>query len=73
MTSGNLLLMTAWVLPLALLIAAGSPLTIVKTSAVVSDPQGNLLPKRVPGSLVDYTVTITNPNGAVSDPFICNF
>ncbi|MES2987705.1 MAG: hypothetical protein V4808_07350 [Pseudomonadota bacterium] len=48
-------------LPLALLVAA-SPLTIVKTSSVVSDPQGNLLPKRVPGALVDYTTTITNPN-----------
>jgi uncharacterized repeat protein (TIGR01451 family) len=52
-------------LPLALLLltAAFDPLSIVKTSAVVSDPQGNLLPKRVPGAFVDYTATITNPNG----------
>jgi uncharacterized repeat protein (TIGR01451 family) len=49
-----------------LLLTAGADLTIVKTSAVASDPQGNLLPKRVPGSLVDYTVTITNPNGALT-------
>ncbi|NML05160.1 hypothetical protein [Sphingomonas sp. G-3-2-10] len=52
-------------LPLMLLMAF-APLTITKTSAVVSDPQGNLLPKRVPGSLVDYTVTISNPNGALT-------
>lgn len=52
-------------LPLMLLMAF-APLTITKTSAVVSDPQGNLLPKRVPGSLVDYTVTITNPNSALT-------
>lgn len=50
-------------LPLAVLIAAGTPLTITKTSAVVSDPQGNLLPKRVPGAFVDYTITVSNPNG----------
>lgn len=49
-----------------LLLMAFAPLTIVKTSAVVSDPQGNLLPKRVPGALVDYTVTISNPNGALT-------
>jgi uncharacterized repeat protein (TIGR01451 family) len=50
-------------LALAPLLMAFSALTIVKTSAVVSDPQNNLLPKRVPGAFVDYTSTITNPNG----------
>lgn len=50
----------------ALLTAAFDALQIVKTSAVVSDPQGNLLPKRVPGALVDYTVTVTNPNGILT-------
>lgn len=45
------------------LTAAMAPLTISKTSAVVSDPQGNVLPKRVPGSLIDYTITVSNPNG----------
>ena len=54
-------------LPLTLAIvasaAAAAALTIVKTSSVVSDPQCNPLPKRVPGALVDYTTTITNPNG----------
>lgn len=55
----------AKLLPLALLVAA-SPLTVVKTSAVVSDPQGNLLPKRVPGAFVDYSATVTNPNSALT-------
>jgi uncharacterized repeat protein (TIGR01451 family) len=54
----------ARLLPLLLLTAAFDPLGITKTSAVVSDPQGNLLPKRVPGSFIDYTATISNPNGA---------
>ncbi len=53
----------ARLLPLVLLVAAFDPLGIVKTSAVVADPQGNLLPKRVPGAVVDYTTTISNPNG----------
>lgn len=47
-------------LPLMLMLA---DLTVAKTSAVVSDPQGNLLPKRTPGSVIDYTTTISNPNG----------
>ncbi|MEI9849929.1 MAG: hypothetical protein WDN24_02520 [Sphingomonas sp.] len=53
----------ARLLPLILLVAAFDPLGIVKTSSVISDPQGNLLPKRVPGAVVDYTTTISNPNG----------
>jgi hypothetical protein len=51
--------------PLVLLVAA-DPLTVVKTSAVVSDPQGNLLPKRVPGAVIDYTITVTNPNSVLT-------
>lgn len=53
-------------LPLLLLVGAFDPLSIVKTSSVVSDPQGNLLPKRVPGAFVDYTTTISNPNGVLT-------
>lgn len=52
--------------PLLLLVAANLPLTITKTSAVYSDPQNNLLPKRTPGSLVDYTITVSNPNNALT-------
>ena len=48
-------------LPLLLLVAA-APLTITKTSSVVSDPTGQLFPKAIPGAVVDYTITITNPS-----------
>ena len=41
--------------------ARAAPLTISKTSQVVSDPMGNALPKAVPGAVVDYTITIANP------------
>lgn len=45
---------------------AAAPLSVVKSSAVASDPQGNVLPKRVPGAMVDYTTTITNPNNVAT-------
>lgn len=49
-------------LPLILLLlVAAVPLTITKTSSVVSDPTNQLFPKAIPGALVDYTITITNP------------
>lgn len=51
-------------LPLALVpaVPAGAaPITVAKTASLVSDPTGNLLPKAVPGAVVDYTVTLTNP------------
>jgi len=51
---------------LPLMLLTGADLTIVKSSAVVSDPQGNLLPKRVPGSVIDYTINVTNPNSALT-------
>lgn len=41
--------------------AFAAALTVTKTSQTVSDPMGNLLPKAVPGAVVDYTVMITNP------------
>lgn len=41
--------------------AHGAALVIGKTSAVVSDPLNDLLPLRIPGAVVDYTVTISNP------------
>lgn len=46
--------------------AFAAALTVVKTSSVVSDPQGDLGPKAVPGAQVDYTITITNPNSLAS-------
>ncbi|MBO9712192.1 hypothetical protein [Sphingomonas sp.] len=48
-------------LPLLLLLLAASPLTITKTSSVVSDPTGQLFPKAIPGAVVDYTITVANP------------
>ena len=41
--------------------AFSAALLVTKSSAVVSDPQGNLLPKAVPGAEVDYTIAVANP------------
>lgn len=41
--------------------AFSAALLVSKSSLVVSDPQGNLLPKAVPGAEVDYTINVTNP------------
>ncbi len=44
------------------------PLVATKASAVVSDPQnGTTNPKRIPGALVDYTITVVNPSARVVD------
>lgn len=43
--------------------ATAAALIVVKESTTISDPQGNLLPKAVPGALIDYTVSVTNPLG----------
>lgn len=51
---------------LPMLLLTGADLTIVKSSAVVSDPVNLTFPKRVPGSVVDYTINVTNPNGALT-------
>lgn len=46
--------------------AAADPLTIAKSSALVSDPINLIvLPKRIPGALVDYNLRIANPNAAL--------
>lgn len=47
-------------LSMPLLIAA-APVTITKTAVTVSDPTGQLLPKAIPGALIDYTITVSNP------------
>ena len=46
---------------------AAAPMTIAKTTATVSDPQGDAQPKAVPGSVLDYTVSITNPAAGASN------
>lgn len=45
-------------------VLAITPLTVTKTSAPASDPKnGTTNPKLIPGGLVAYTITVTNPNG----------
>jgi uncharacterized repeat protein (TIGR01451 family) len=48
------------------LVAVASPaladtLGITKTATVVSDPLNNLIPRAVPGAVVEYKITISNP------------
>lgn len=44
-----------------------SPLTVTKSSSVVSDPMnGSTNPKMVPGATIRYCITAFNPNGDVS-------
>ena len=43
-------------------------ISVTKTSAIVSDPTNGtasptVFPKRIPGSFVDYTITVTNSGG----------
>lgn len=40
-----------------------SPILVNKTSAIFQDPTGGSNPKTIPGSLVDYTLALTNPGG----------
>jgi len=46
-------IVTNTLLPVALL-------EVEKTSAVISDPTGSANPKRIPGALVEYTITVRN-------------
>lgn len=46
------------------LTAHAAPLTITKSSLLMTDPLNGIAnPKAIPGAVVDYTVKITNPNG----------
>ncbi len=54
--------------PSATLTVALPNLTVVKASTVYSDPfNGTTNPKRIPGSLVNYTVTVSNTGGGPVD------
>lgn len=65
MTRGRFLTALALAaLPLAAAQAAG--LTVAKTQTVVADQVNILNPKALPGATVDYAITVTNPNGALS-------
>ena len=40
-----------------------TPVSVTKVSSVLTDPQnGSVNPKAIPGALVEYTVSVTNPN-----------
>ncbi|MDO9176084.1 MAG: histidinol dehydrogenase, partial [Actinomycetota bacterium] len=47
-------------------LTANVPITVVKSSSVVSDPyNGGTNPKRIPGAVIEYTVTVSNAAGTV--------
>ena len=48
--------------------ALAANLTITKTATVISDPLNNLIPRAVPGAVVDYKILFTNPIGNVGQP-----
>lgn len=41
--------------------AAADPLTMTKSVTVISDPLGTLVPRSLPGSVVEYKTRTTNP------------
>jgi hypothetical protein len=43
--------------------AAADPLTMTKSVTVISDPLGTLVPRSLPGSVVEYKTRTTNPIG----------
>jgi hypothetical protein len=47
---------------------AAADLTVAKTSQVVSDVLGLALPRVMPGSAVDYSLTVTNPLANLTTP-----
>jgi uncharacterized repeat protein (TIGR01451 family) len=57
-------MMRRLILLFALLIGApalADPISATKTVSVVSDPLGDLLPRAIPGAVIDYTITLANP------------
>lgn len=54
-------------------VVASAEVSVTKTSAVIYDPvNGATNPKRIPGALVQYTITIANASGATVQPAILN-
>lgn len=45
----------------------GPSLTLSKSSSIISDPLGSANPKRIPGSIVEYTITATNSGTGIAD------
>ena len=54
--------------PATATVTVSAPLTLAKASTVYSDPvNGTTLPKAVPGAVMTYTLTITNPGSTLAD------
>ena len=45
----------------------GPIITLQKTSIVISDPLGSVNPKRIPGAIIEYTITATNSGTGIAD------
>ena len=58
MRKSTLILSLLAMLPTA---ALADPITATKSVAMVSDPMGNLIPRAIPGAVLDYTATLANP------------
>ncbi|NML08592.1 hypothetical protein HHL08_00270 [Sphingobium sp. AR-3-1] len=41
--------------------ALADPISATKSVSIVSDPMGNLIPRAIPGAVVDYSATLANP------------
>lgn len=41
--------------------ALADAINVTKTATVISDPLGNLIPRSVPGAVVDYRIALSNP------------
>jgi len=41
--------------------ALADPISATKSVTIISDPMGNLIPRAIPGAVVDYSATLANP------------
>jgi hypothetical protein len=41
--------------------ALADPITATKSVTTVSDPMGNVIPRAIPGAVLDYSATLANP------------
>ncbi|MET0136889.1 MAG: hypothetical protein ABW039_07960 [Sphingobium sp.] len=43
--------------------ALADPIAIIRTVTVMSDPLGSVIPRSIPGAVLDYSATLSNPLG----------
>jgi hypothetical protein len=48
--------------------ALADPIVVTKAVTAVSDPLNNLIPRGVPGAVIDYKVTLSNPIANAGQP-----